>query len=64
MSRFFALANQHIRWQLNDLARRLDERPAAAALPLASEMEGHCYAIALTGCPVSSNNKQWPFYSN
>jgi RNA polymerase sigma factor (sigma-70 family) len=25
--RFFALANQHIRWQLNDLARRLDERP-------------------------------------
>jgi len=29
---FFALANQHIRWQLNDLARRLDERPRAAAL--------------------------------
>src|SRR5262245_42721527 len=28
----FALACQHIRWQLNDLARRLDERPAAAAL--------------------------------
>jgi RNA polymerase sigma-70 factor (ECF subfamily) len=24
---FFALANQHMRWQLNDLARRLDERP-------------------------------------
>jgi RNA polymerase sigma-70 factor (ECF subfamily) len=31
--RFFALANQHMRWQLNDLARRLDERPADAALP-------------------------------
>jgi RNA polymerase sigma-70 factor (ECF subfamily) len=30
--RFFALANQHMRWQLNDLARRLDERPAAGAL--------------------------------
>src|SRR5262245_43112877 len=30
--RFFALANQHIRWQLNDLARRLDEQPVAAAL--------------------------------
>jgi RNA polymerase sigma-70 factor (ECF subfamily) len=30
---FFALANQHMRWQLNDLARRLDEREAAAALP-------------------------------
>src|SRR5262245_8335039 len=29
---FFALANRHMRWQLNDLARRLDERPAAAAL--------------------------------
>ena len=30
--RFFALANQHIRWQLIDLARRQDERPAAAEL--------------------------------
>lgn len=29
---FFALANQHMRWQLNDLARRLDEQPRAAAL--------------------------------
>jgi RNA polymerase sigma-70 factor (ECF subfamily) len=29
---FFALASQHMRWQLNDLARRLDEQPAAAAL--------------------------------
>jgi RNA polymerase sigma-70 factor (ECF subfamily) len=27
---FFALANQHIRWELNDLARRLDEEPPAA----------------------------------
>jgi RNA polymerase sigma-70 factor (ECF subfamily) len=34
--RFFALANQHIRWQLNDLARRLDERPTAAVLTDAS----------------------------
>jgi RNA polymerase sigma-70 factor (ECF subfamily) len=30
--RFFALANQHMRWQLNELARRLDERSAPAAL--------------------------------
>ncbi len=30
---FFALANQHMRWQLNDLARRLDEQPPVAALP-------------------------------
>jgi RNA polymerase sigma-70 factor (ECF subfamily) len=29
---FFALANQHIRWELNDLARSLDERPAATGL--------------------------------
>ena len=29
---FFVLACQHMRWQLNDLARRLDERPPAAAL--------------------------------
>src|SRR5262249_34338026 len=29
---FFALANQHMRWELNDMARRLDERPAAAQL--------------------------------
>jgi RNA polymerase sigma-70 factor (ECF subfamily) len=29
---FFGLANQHMRWQLNDLARRLDERPAAVEL--------------------------------
>src|SRR4051812_49919961 len=29
---FFALANQHMLWQLNDLARRLDERPAAVEL--------------------------------
>src|SRR5262245_27590469 len=30
---FFALACQHMRWQLNDLARHLDERPPAPALP-------------------------------
>jgi RNA polymerase sigma factor (sigma-70 family) len=28
----FALANQHMRWELNDLARRLDGQPAAAEL--------------------------------
>jgi RNA polymerase sigma-70 factor (ECF subfamily) len=28
----FALANQHMRWELNDLARRLDEQPSAAEL--------------------------------
>jgi RNA polymerase sigma-70 factor (ECF subfamily) len=29
---FFGLATQHIRWQLNDLARRLDQQPAVAGL--------------------------------
>ncbi len=29
---FFALANQHMRWELDDLARRLDEQPGAAEL--------------------------------
>src|SRR5437899_3903150 len=29
---FFALANQHLRWELNDLARRLDEQPPAVEL--------------------------------
>jgi RNA polymerase sigma-70 factor (ECF subfamily) len=32
---FFALANQHVRWELNDLARRLDEQPTL--LPLAED---------------------------
>jgi RNA polymerase sigma factor (sigma-70 family) len=29
---FFGLVNQHMRWELNDLARRLDEQPAAVEL--------------------------------
>jgi RNA polymerase sigma-70 factor (ECF subfamily) len=29
---FFALANQHMRWELNDLARRLDQQPSAVEL--------------------------------
>ena len=29
---FFALANQHMRWELNDLARRLDEQAPALEL--------------------------------
>src|SRR5262245_55590448 len=29
---FFGLANQHMRWELNDLARRLDDQEAAAEL--------------------------------
>jgi RNA polymerase sigma factor (sigma-70 family) len=29
---FFALAGQHMRWELNDMARRLDEQPAIVEL--------------------------------
>jgi RNA polymerase sigma-70 factor (ECF subfamily) len=29
---FFALAGQHMRWELNDMARRLDEQPVAGEL--------------------------------
>jgi RNA polymerase sigma-70 factor (ECF subfamily) len=29
---FFALAGQHMRWELNDMARRLDAQPAAVEL--------------------------------
>ena len=29
---FFALASQHMRWELNEMARRLDEQPAAVEL--------------------------------
>src|SRR5215831_15787702 len=29
---FFALVNQHMRWELNDVARRLDEQPSAVGI--------------------------------
>ena len=29
---FFALVNQHMRWELNDLARRLDKEPSTLEL--------------------------------
>jgi RNA polymerase sigma-70 factor (ECF subfamily) len=29
---FFALANQHMRWELNEMARRLDEQPGTVEL--------------------------------
>src|SRR5580700_5030424 len=32
MRDFFALANQHMRWELDDLARRLDEQSTAVEL--------------------------------
>ena len=46
---FFALACQHMRWELNEMARRLDERPAAVEL-----REG------LAPAPVSSDSALTP----
>lgn len=45
---FFAIANQHMRWELNDLARRLDEQPPAAPIP-----DGYAAAAESTGSQVS-----------
>ena len=50
---FFALANQHMRWQLNDLARRLDEQPAAMEL-----QEGIVSAPASSGSGISANGRR------
>lgn len=40
---FFAIANQHMRWELNDLARRLDDRAPEVPIPdgLAATEDSH-----------------------
>jgi RNA polymerase sigma-70 factor (ECF subfamily) len=50
---FFALANQHMRWELNDLARRLDEQPAGAEL-----REGLVPAPASSGSGLSPDARR------
>jgi RNA polymerase sigma factor (sigma-70 family) len=50
---FFALANQHMRWQLNDLARRLDEQPAVMEL-----QEGRVPAPASSGSGISADGRR------
>ena len=50
---FFALVNQHIRWELNDLARRLDEQPAALELN-----EGLVPAPASSGSGLTPNGRR------
>ena len=50
---FFALANQHMRWQLNDLARRLDEQPAAMEL-----REGFVSAPASSGSGITADGRR------
>jgi RNA polymerase sigma-70 factor (ECF subfamily) len=59
---FFALACQHMRWELNDMARRLDEQPAAVefldeAVPAPASsgsglsLEGRRILAAIDGLP-------------
>jgi RNA polymerase sigma factor (sigma-70 family) len=50
---FFALANQHMRWELNDLARRLDEQEAAVAL-----RESGIAAPDSSGSQLSPNSRR------
>src|SRR3954471_11792711 len=50
---FFALANQHMRWELNDLARRLDERPDAVEL-----REGLVLAPPSSGSAISPDGRR------
>jgi RNA polymerase sigma-70 factor (ECF subfamily) len=50
---FFALANQHMRWELNDLARRLDEQPAAVEL-----QEGLVPAATSSGSGLSADGRR------
>jgi RNA polymerase sigma-70 factor (ECF subfamily) len=50
---FFALANQHMRWELNDLARRLDERG-----PVTELVEGLVTAPVSSGSGLSLNARR------
>lgn len=45
---FFAIANQHIRWELNDLARRLDEETRVLEL-----QDDAAHAPQSSGAPLS-----------
>jgi RNA polymerase sigma-70 factor (ECF subfamily) len=49
---FFALVNQHMRWELNDVARRLDEQPTVLELreDLAPAPAGSDSALTPEGC--------------
>jgi len=50
---FFALACQHMRWELNDMARRLDEQPAVVELH-----EGLAPAPASSGSGLSPDARR------
>jgi len=50
---FFALANLHMRWELNDLARRLDDQP-----PIAELRESLVPAPASTGSGLGPDGRR------
>jgi RNA polymerase sigma factor (sigma-70 family) len=50
---FFALANQHMRWELNDLARRLDEQPPAQPFE-----EGFLPVVPSSGSELSASGRR------
>ena len=50
---FFALVNQHMRWELNDVARRLDEQPTAVEL-----REGMVPAPASSGSVLTPDGRR------
>ena len=50
---FFALASRHMRWELNDMARRLDEQPAAVEL-----REGLVPAPASSGSGLTPDGRR------
>jgi RNA polymerase sigma-70 factor (ECF subfamily) len=50
---FFALAGQHMRWELNDLARRLDNQPRALEL-----REGELPTPASSGAGLSPDGRR------
>jgi RNA polymerase sigma-70 factor (ECF subfamily) len=50
---FFALACQHMRWELNDMARRLDERPTPGELS-----EGGVVAPPSSGSSISPDGRR------
>jgi RNA polymerase sigma factor (sigma-70 family) len=47
---FFALVNQHMRWELNDLARRLDKEPATCELQEATASANSDSLLEPDGC--------------
>lgn len=59
---FFALANQHIRWELNDLARRLDQKRIAAPLDeaLVPSPESSCSTLGPNASRMLEEIEQLP----